>query len=203
MNYTKKDIRLFRTINIVILIIGILVLLFLSKGIGIAIIVLALFFLFRPFPEDERVDDNSCSPYRFNTTNIVSNSGISPDTDIIRIGDTLEKCKQRFGGIHDTFRASFDRKVYMFRSPNYMIGTTFSEDGWADSVRYENHHESAMPSKEALALVELSTSYPTSSGGQISGDGDVIERSHSKGFKDVISANSAMIMTTEFITSLG
>ncbi|XOF33170.1 MAG: hypothetical protein ACL93V_14330 [Candidatus Electrothrix sp. YB6] len=56
MKYTKKEIRLFRTINLVAVVIGLLILLFLSKAVGMVIIGLSLFFLFRPFSDDERAE---------------------------------------------------------------------------------------------------------------------------------------------------
>ena len=198
MKYTKKEIRFFRAINLAAAIAGIFVIIYWNAFIGMTIVGLSLFFLFRPFTDDERANDD-CSPYRFNTANTVSNSGISPDADIIRIGDTLEKCKQRFGDFFDKFQSSFGSKVFLFETPRYMIGVSFSKDGWANSVRYEHLDNQTISSSEALRLIELSTSYPD----LVSGDAIVDDFSHSTGFKDVISPDSAMIMTVELIAALG
>ncbi len=51
MKLRKKDIRLFRIINIVFAIISILILIFLSNKIGAGLLALSLFFFFAPYKE--------------------------------------------------------------------------------------------------------------------------------------------------------
>jgi len=58
MKYTDKGIKTYRIINIFFALISIAVFLFWSKIIGFVLLVLSLFFLFRPFSDDEKQDNN-------------------------------------------------------------------------------------------------------------------------------------------------
>lgn len=55
MKVTKKDLKLFRTINIIFVLISILVILFINEKIGFGLLALSLFFLLAPYKEGDSV----------------------------------------------------------------------------------------------------------------------------------------------------
>ena len=53
MKLSKKDIKLFRKVNIIFALISILIIIFVSKAIGAGLLALSLFFLFTPYEEGD------------------------------------------------------------------------------------------------------------------------------------------------------
>lgn len=58
MNYSEKEIRIYRLINLGITGVGVLIFLTLSRVFGAIVASVGLYFLFRPFHADERVGDS-------------------------------------------------------------------------------------------------------------------------------------------------
>jgi hypothetical protein len=55
MKLTKKDIRLFRKLNIIFALLSILIILFLNKAVGASLLALSLFFLFTPYKDGDNI----------------------------------------------------------------------------------------------------------------------------------------------------
>lgn len=55
MKLSKKDIKLFKTINVIFALISILIILFLNKKIGAGLLALSLFFFFAPYEEGDDI----------------------------------------------------------------------------------------------------------------------------------------------------
>ncbi|NOQ68217.1 hypothetical protein GQ568_02135 [Patescibacteria group bacterium] len=55
MKLSKKDITLFRKVNIIFALISILIIIFASKTIGAGLLALSLFFLFTPYEEGDNI----------------------------------------------------------------------------------------------------------------------------------------------------
>lgn len=55
MKLSKKDIQIFRKVNIIFTLISILIIIFVSKTVGAGLLVLSLFFLFTPYEEGDDI----------------------------------------------------------------------------------------------------------------------------------------------------
>lgn len=55
MKLSKKDIQLFRKVNIIFVIISFIIIIFVNKIIGVGLLVLSLFFLFTPYEEGDDI----------------------------------------------------------------------------------------------------------------------------------------------------
>ena len=58
MKYTKKDIKRFRIINLILVLISILIIIFWSKAVGFPLLALAFFFLFTPYSKEDIKKEN-------------------------------------------------------------------------------------------------------------------------------------------------
>ena len=57
MKLTKKDIRLFRTVNIIFAFISVLIIIFVAEKIGILLLILSLIFLFTPYKVGDDINN--------------------------------------------------------------------------------------------------------------------------------------------------
>lgn len=55
MKLSKKDIKLFRKVNIIFALISVLIIIFISRAIGVGLLALSLFFLFTPYEEGDNI----------------------------------------------------------------------------------------------------------------------------------------------------